>query len=114
MELEAEGGVAGRAARYQANHDTLIKGMRALGFREYLDPAIQSYIITTYYYPEHPNFDFKAFYERLSDKGFVIYPGKLGEANCFRIGNIGRLYREDLEHLVTAVGEVLQEMGVTL
>ena len=38
-ELEAEGGVAGRAARYRANYETILTGMRALGFVEYLAPS---------------------------------------------------------------------------
>src|SRR5215472_5097928 len=41
IELEAEGGVAGRAARYGANHATLMRGMAELGFAAYLAPADQ-------------------------------------------------------------------------
>ena len=32
VELEAEGGVEGRAARYRKNYETLVAGMRTLGF----------------------------------------------------------------------------------
>ena len=51
LELEAEGGVAGRAARYLRNHQTLAAGMATMGFEPYLAPEDQSYIITTYRYP---------------------------------------------------------------
>jgi 2-aminoethylphosphonate-pyruvate transaminase len=113
-ELADEGGVAGRAARYRANHETLITGMRRLGFREFLAPADQSYIITTFYCPSHPAFEFDEFYRRLSDRGLVIYPGKVGAADCFRIGTIGRLFPADIEDLLGAVGVALDEMGVEL
>ncbi|CAI9730257.1 2-aminoethylphosphonate--pyruvate transaminase [Octopus vulgaris] len=35
-----------------------------------------------------PHFDFNTFYSKLNDLDFVIYPGKVLEANCFRIGTI--------------------------
>lgn len=111
-ELDAEGGVAGRAARYKANHAALLRGMRALGFEEYVPREFQSHIITTFHYPKDPRFAFEEFYRRLSDKGFVIYPGKLTKLDCFRIGNIGRLYAKDMEALVAAIEATLKEMGV--
>jgi len=47
-ELESEGGVAARGARYRANHQVLCAGLAELGLRPYLDPAVQSFIITAY------------------------------------------------------------------
>jgi 2-aminoethylphosphonate-pyruvate transaminase len=114
VELEQEGGVEGRAARYRANYETLIAGMRALGFKEYLRPELQGYIITSFRYPAHPNFNFKEFYERLNRKGCVIYPGKVSNADCFRIGNIGRLAESDIRALLAAVRETLAETGIKL
>ena len=113
-ELEAEGGVAGRAPRYRRNYETLIAGMRELGFVEYLRPEDQSYIITSFHYPDHPNFNFNRFYELLNDKGFVIYPGKVSDAACFRIGTIGRIFTDDVLALLAAIRETLAEMEVTL
>ena len=105
-ELDAEGGVAGRAARYRRNHEILAAGMEALGFEPYLAPEDQSYIITTYRYPTDPEFRFEEFYARLSEMGFVIYPGKLSQAPCFRIGTIGRLGVGEIEALLAAVKDV--------
>jgi 2-aminoethylphosphonate-pyruvate transaminase len=106
-ELDAEGGAEARAARYRANYETLVAGTRALGLREYLAPEDQGHIIVSFHYPEDPRFDFKAFYARLNEKGFVIYPGKVGNANCFRIGCIGRLFPRDMENLVSAMRATL-------
>lgn len=114
LELEAEGGVEGRAARYQKNYQTLTAGMSGMGFQEYLPRERQGYIITSYLYPEHPKFSFEEFYHRLNQRDQVIYPGKVSNANCFRIGNIGRIFEADIRTLLTAIQEVIHEMGVVL
>lgn len=105
-ELEAEGGVLARNARYCENQRILVEGMRSLGFKTLLPEEEQSPVITSFYYPT-PDFDFKAFYQRLKQKGFVIYPGKISQADTFRIGSIGDVYPDDFRHLVQAVNEML-------
>ncbi len=45
---------------------------------------------------------------------FVIYPGKVSNIDCFRIGNIGRLFKSDILALLAAIRSTLNEMGVTL
>lgn len=112
LELEMEGGVAGRCARYLANHEVLMRGMLEMGFEPYLAPEHLSCIITTFRYPQDPRFSFQEFYRRLSDLGFVIYPGKLTAEPCFRIGTIGRLSPQDFEGLLDATRQALSEMGV--
>jgi len=113
-ELDLEGGVAARGARYRRNHETLLAGMKRLGFRSYLPPAVQSPIITSFLYPADPRFDFPEFYRRVADKGFILYPGKISQAATFRIGNIGRLFESDMRCVVNAIGETIEEMGVKL
>ncbi len=44
----------------------------------------------------------------------VIYPGKVTDAETFRIGNIGDLTPEDMTHLIKCIKEVCVEMGVKL
>ena len=113
-ELQAEGGVEGRVARYGANYEVLVVGMREMGFAEYLRPELQGTIITAFCYPNDPLFQFGEFYKRLNDKGFVIYPGKVSDIDCFRIGNIGHLFESDILDLLTAVRETSSEMGIEL
>ncbi|MCI0748081.1 MAG: 2-aminoethylphosphonate--pyruvate transaminase, partial [Verrucomicrobia subdivision 3 bacterium] len=110
-ELEQEGGVLARAARYRRNHEVLVTGMQQLGFRLYLNPKVQSYIITGFHYPSDPKFSFDEFYRRLSDKAFIIYPGKLTQVNTFRIGTIGRIFESDIRSLLAAIRETLDEMN---
>lgn len=114
LELEAEGGVEGRATRYRTNYETLLAGMRQMGFHEYLKPEDQGYIITSFCYPAHPRFSFAEFYERLSEKDYVIYPGKVSDADCFRIGTIGRISTADVRGLLAAIRQTLSEMEIDL
>jgi 2-aminoethylphosphonate-pyruvate transaminase len=113
-ELEEEGGVTGRNKRYTNNHAILLEGMRALGFIPYLKPEQMAPIITSFMYPANAAFQFNLFYEKLSERGFLIYPGKLSQADSFRIGNIGRLFAPDIEALLLAILAVLGEMKVDL
>jgi 2-aminoethylphosphonate-pyruvate transaminase len=114
LELEAEGGVKGRAKRYRSNYECLVEGMAQLGFAEYLSRDVQGYIITSFLYPDNPNWDFNAFYDRLNERGYTIYPGKVSNADCFRIGNIGRVFSADVQGLLAAVREVMSEMDIVL
>jgi len=113
-ELELEGGPTGRALRYRRNHEVLLAGMRQIGFRSYLPAAHQSYIITSFVFPPDPGFTFDAFYRRLSDKGHIIYPGKISQADTFRIGSIGRIFESDVRGLVSAVAESVREIGLQI
>ncbi len=111
-ELDLEGGIAGRAARYRTNHRVLVEGMRRIGLHGHLPEAVQGYIITSFVYPRHPRFDWPDFYKHVAEKGFILYPGKISQADTFRIGNIGRLFPSDMKAVVNAVAETLAEMGV--
>jgi 2-aminoethylphosphonate-pyruvate transaminase len=111
-EHRAEGGVAGRGARYRENCRVLIDGMRGLGFQTLLPDRLQAPIIATFKMPADPRFAFEDFYDRLQAKGFVIYPGKLTVAPSFRIGCIGRVTPDDMRRAVQAVAASLREMGL--
>lgn len=112
-ELEWEGGILSRGARYRMNYEIILQAMQEMGFRPYLEESNRGYIITSFHYPDHPNFSFSGFYERLNARGHVIYPGKLSQADCFRIGHVGRLTTADARALLSAIAETLVEMGVT-
>lgn len=114
LELEREGGIVARGARYRQNYEISMDAMLRMGFLPYLGESHRSYIISSFLYPNDPHFDFRDFYEGLSEKGFVIYPGKLSHADCFRIGHIGRLGVADVKSLMNAVAVALADMGVDL
>lgn len=111
-QFEAQGGQPGRLARYTANGEVLTTGMTELGFRLFLDPRNQAPIIVTFHAPADPKYAFKEFYQRVRDKGFILYPGKLTEVETFRVGCIGAIGPGEMRHAVNAVGDTLREMGI--
>ena len=111
-QFEEEGGQPARLARYTANYEVLVQGMAALGFKPFLDPAVQAPIIVTFHAPEHPAYQFKAFYEAAKQHGFILYPGKLTQIETFRVGCIGAIGPDEMRQAVQAVGLAMREMGI--
>ncbi len=104
-ELEEEGGIEARYERYKLNHKTLVEGMSKLGYKVLLSEKVQSPIITSFIYPK-ADFDFKGFYKKVKENGFVLYPGKISKADTFRIGNIGEVYPEDIKRLLEVLASI--------
>src|SRR6202158_4733068 len=106
----AAGGQPARLAPYTANGETLITGMKEMGFRPFLDARIQAPIIVTFHAPADPRYAFKAFYDKVRDKGFILYPGKLTQVETFRVGCIGAIGPDEMRHALNAVRDALAEL----
>lgn len=106
-ELHQEGGIVARNKRYTDNNKLLIARMKELGYDTYIDATHQGPIITTFLFPENANYSFSEMYEYIKERGYAIYPGKVTEAETFRIGNIGEIYCEDMETLYKIMKEFL-------
>src|SRR5438270_4763363 len=111
-QYQEQGGQPARLARYTANCESLVAGMAEIGLRPFLDPRIQAPIIVTFHAPPDPRYAFKDFYERVRERGFVLYPGKLTQVETFRVGCIGAIAPTEMRHAVHAVREALRDMGV--
>jgi 2-aminoethylphosphonate-pyruvate transaminase len=111
-QYQAQGGQGARLARYRENCAALVSGMRELGFEAFLPAALQAPIIVTFHAPPDPNYEFKEFYARVRDRGFILYPGKLTAVETFRVGCIGAIGAEAMRGAVAAIAEVLSEMQV--
>jgi len=108
----AEGGQPARLARYTRNCETLVRGMAELGFRPFLDPQIQAPIIVTFHAPADSRYEFRAFYDSVRDKGFILYPGKLTQVETFRVGCIGAIDKDEMRHAVNAIRDTLAELRI--
>jgi 2-aminoethylphosphonate-pyruvate transaminase len=113
-ELEQEGGVEARYRRYCENQRRLVAGMQQWGFEPLLPVALHSPIITSFRYPQSSRFTFQTFYDAMKRRRFVVYPGKVSQADTFRIGTIGHVFPEDVDELLRAVGATLEELEVTI
>lgn len=114
VELDEEGGVTARHARYVENHRRLVAGMTGLGFCPLLPAPLRSPIITSFAYPSDPKFTFDAFYAAMKRRRFVIYPGKVSDADTFRIGTIGHVFPADIDELIAATAETVRELKLAL
>ena len=108
-----EGGLPARGARYARNCRLLIDGMAKLGFRPFLDAAVQAPIIVTFHAPDDPAYDFPTFYQQVKERGYLLYPGKLTEIETFRVGCIGHFGESGIPGAVAAIADTLKAMGIT-
>jgi len=108
------GGVPARFARYNNNRKILVDGLRQMGFETLLPDHLQAPVIVTVRMPADPALDFQVFYDRLKEKGYIIYPGKLTVAPSFRIGCIGALDETHMEGLLGVIRETIKNMGLTI
>ena len=110
-QFEEEGGQPARLARYTRNCQTLVDGMQALGFKPFLDPAVQAPIIVTFHAPEVAGYDFKDLYAAVRARGFLLYPGKLTQVETFRVGCIGAIDTNEMEQAVHAIQLALRDLN---
>jgi 2-aminoethylphosphonate-pyruvate transaminase len=110
-QYQAAGGQPARLARFKRNCETLIAGMEGLGFRPFLKPEVQAPIIVTFHAPADPAYDFKTFYAKTRDRGYILYPGKLTQVETFRVGCIGAIDANEMRNVVGAVAEVLKNLA---
>ena len=106
------GGQPARLARYAANCETLIGGMKELGFVPFLEAAVQAPIIVTFHAPADPRYAFKPFYDAVKARGFILYPGKLTQRETFRVGCIGAIGPDVMRQAVAAVAGAMRDMGI--
>lgn len=48
-------------------------------------------------------------YSYIKERGYAIYPGKVTDAETFRVGNIGEIYPEDMEKLCAILADYWKE-----
>ncbi|MFW6040698.1 MAG: 2-aminoethylphosphonate aminotransferase [Thermoplasmatota archaeon] len=110
-----EEGARNRYLRYKKNYDVLIEGLKERGFELFLDEDVEeSHILATVVEPSHPNFDFEELHDRLYERGFTIYPGKVKDGKTFRIAVMGAIDHNDIKNFLKAMDEVLNEMEINI
>jgi 2-aminoethylphosphonate-pyruvate transaminase len=111
-QYDAEGGRAGRLARYQGNCERLLAGLERLGLAPFLPRELQAPVIVTVRAPSDPRYAFQELYDRAKASGFILYPGKLTEIETFRVGCIGAIGTAEIDAALAAIGQALRAMGI--
>ena len=105
-------GIENRYARYRSCWDELVKAVKKIGLSMLVPEELQSKLITAIIEPSYPQYSFDDMHAFARSKGFTIYPGKLSDANTFRIANIGDIqvnemiaFTEILETYMNSIGK---------
>jgi 2-aminoethylphosphonate-pyruvate transaminase len=102
--------VEGRYRRYTACWNTLMDGIAKLGLKCLVPAEHQSHLITAIIEPDNPRYSFDSLHDFAREREFTIYPGKLAEANTFRIANIGDIQPVEMERFVKTLGEYMERI----
>ncbi len=100
-------GEINRWKRYLENWETLVAGLKKLGFEFLLPDQQQSRILLAIKEPTDPRYNFDAMHDYLYGKGYTIYPGKGAKEATFRLSVLGDLYKKDIENFLTELKNYL-------
>ena len=53
------------------------------------------------------------FYDKVRERGFTLYPGKLTKVETFRVGCIGAIGEAEMRKALDAIAAIVREMGIT-
>ena len=98
-----------RYSRYEESWKTLIAGLKKLDLSLLIPLEHHSKILTSVIEPKHPKYNFNKMHDYLYSRGFTIYPGKLGEANTFRLAILGAIDKNDIKDFLITLGDYLNE-----
>jgi 2-aminoethylphosphonate-pyruvate transaminase len=107
IEFEAEG-LEARGERYAKSMQTLVTGLRELGFELLLEDRHQSGILVAIREPRERWYDFKAMHDALFEEGFTIYPGKPDATPTFRLAVLGDIDETDIQRFLSTFRRYLE------
>jgi len=102
--------VEGRYARYSACWKVLMDGIAKLGLECLVPSEYQSHLITAITSRPIHAIASKSSTTTPVSWSSRIYPGKLAEANTFRIANIGDIKPAEMERFVHVLGEYMESI----
>lgn len=103
--------VEGRYRRYSECWRILMDGIEALGLLSLVPAEHQSRLITAVIEPENPRYSFNDLHDYARKREFTIYPGKLANADTFRIANIGDIQPEEMKRFLSVLKAYLNTIA---
>lgn len=101
-------GPENRWARYASMYEIMKKRVKELGFTFLVEEKHHAKLLTAIMDPTSPNYSFNEMHDYLFERGYTIYPGKVGDVNTFRLSNIGAIYPQDIENFLKVFEEYLR------
>jgi 2-aminoethylphosphonate aminotransferase len=103
-----EEGDENRFSRYNSMYEIMKKKVKELGFTFLIEENHHAKLLTAIMEPTNPAYSFNEMHDYLFERGFTIYPGKVGNKNTFRLSNIGAIYPIDIENFLVVFEEYLR------
>ncbi len=100
--------------RHSRVFEAIHKELDKLGFRDVIKREWQAGLVVAVKYPEDENWDFDKIHDYCYERGFTIYPGKIGDAKTFRLCALGAIDEKDISDFFHVFREGLQEMRVKI
>ncbi len=100
--------IAGRYRRYSECWQVLVDAVKDLGLEMLVPIEHQSKLITAIVEPASPRYSFDELHDLARSRGFTIYPGKLSDANTFRIANIGDIRPDEMKMFTGILSEYIR------
>jgi len=107
-------GEAAKWARHTRVFEALHKGLADLGFKNLIKREYQSGLVISVLYPDDPNWSFEKIHDYCYERGFTIYPGKVGTARTFRLCALGAIDAPDIEAFFAVLKAALKEYNITV
>lgn len=102
-----EEGEEAKFARHRRVYEAIHKGLKELGLQTAIDKNIESGLVVSVLYPEHPNWNFEKVHDYCYERGFTIYPGKISTTNTFRLCALGAIDEKDIDEFIIVLKEAL-------
>ena len=88
------------------------KGLADLGFRNLIRREYQSGLVVSVCYPDDPNWNFEKVHDYCYERGFTIYPGKVGSAKTFRLCALGQIDEPDIVEFFKVLKSALDALSI--
>ena len=112
-EYFAEGEEA-KFARHRRVYEALHEGVEQLGFKTAIRRELESGLVVSVRYPDHPNWSFERVHDYCYERGFTIYPGKISTTDTFRLCALGAIDVPDIKQFFIVLAAALQHEGIQL
>lgn len=109
-----EEGEQAKWARHTAAFEAIHEGLAELGFKDVIKREWQAGLVVSVVYPDDPNWDFEKIHDYCYERGFTIYPGKISDADTFRLCALGAIDAQDIRAFFKVFKEALEYYNIKI
>lgn len=100
--------------RHKRVFEAIHRGLDELGFRDVIRREWQSGLVVSVLYPDDENWNFTKIHDYCYERGFTIYPGKISDADTFRLCALGAIDEQDIVDFFEVFREALIHHNVSI